>query len=93
MIEISLHWWMVKSHLVKSHLVQLLIGFIILHNFPRFPSLEDCYDIFDEIFTPTCSSAKIDTERNIHICASSTAGDICNGDLGSGLVILDKLIK
>ena len=60
---------------------------------PRFPSLEDCYETFDDIRTPRCAAAQIDTENKIHICASSVAGGICYGDSGSGLVTLDKQIR
>ena len=68
------------------------MSFFIL-DLPRFPSLEDCYETFDELRTPSCASAQIETENKIHICASSVAGDICNGDSGSGLVTLDKQIR
>ena len=58
-----------------------------------FPSLGDCYDTFDYIFTPKCSSAQIDQEEKVHICGSSPAGDICSGDSGSGLTVIDKDVK
>ena len=56
----------------------------------RFPSLEDCYYLFDDLRTPNCPGPQIEEEGNVHICASSKAGDICHGDSGSGLVIVDK---
>ena len=59
----------------------------------RFPKLGDCYKTFDEIRTNTCPGAQIRKEGNVHICASSLAGDICNGDSGSGLVIVDTQFK
>ena len=59
----------------------------------RFSSLEDCYETYDDLRTNTCSAPKIEEEDNAHICASSQAGDICNGDSGSGLVIVDKQFK
>ena len=59
----------------------------------RFPPLEDCYELFDELRTNQCPGVQIEEEGNVHICASSQAGDICNGDSGSGLVIVDKYFK
>ena len=59
----------------------------------RFSTLEECYETFDDIRTNTCPGAQIEEEGNVHICATSEAGDICNGDSGSGLVILDKQIR
>ena len=82
----------IRYQVTNIKLIVFLLILISIYS-PRFSSLEDCYDIYDDIFTPYCSSAKIDTERNIHICASSLVGDICNGDGGSGLAILDKLNK
>ena len=58
----------------------------------RFPALEDCYEIFDELRLPGCPAVKIE-DGNVHICASSKRGDQCTVDFGSGLVIQDKQIR
>ena len=56
----------------------------------RFPSLGDCYELFDDLRTPNCPGPQIEEDGNVHICAASDSGDICNGDSGSGLVTVDK---
>ena len=55
----------------------------------RFVPHQDCYDIFDELYTPRCPAPKIYPEN---LCAKSLDGDgdICQGDSGGGLVALDK---
>ena len=56
----------------------------------QFKTLKDCHRTFDEIFSPGCPSARISEDEPVHICATSPTADICNGDSGGGLVILDN---
>ena len=53
-------------------------------------SLEDCFNIFDELFTPSCYPPRINASEPIHLCATSLSGDICTGDAGGALAALDK---
>ena len=61
---------------------------MFLHS--RFLSLDECFNMFDELFTPSCFPPRINTSVPIHICATSPSGDICQGDSGGALVSLDK---
>ena len=53
-------------------------------------SLEDCFNIFDELLTPRCHAPRINVNKPIHLCATSPSGDICGGDAGGALASLDK---
>ena len=90
-------WFCLQSieEVAGSEVIHIKIkSFFPFFDSTRFPSLEECYETFDNIRTNRCPyGPQIEEEGNIHICASSLAGDFCNGDSGSGLVILDKNIR
>ena len=92
---LSQKYW--RSCLVSgdTHLNQIDRPFFLFsNNYTRFLSLDECYETFDDIRTNRCPEGpQIEEEGNIHICGSSLAGDFCNGDSGSGLIILDKQIR
>ena len=61
---------------------------------PRFPSLKECIEKLNVVLKRICPRNQIaQIKEDVHICASSQAGDSCDGDAGSGLAILDHQLR